>query len=225
MTASKHRPIQTASIFDRRGRWTRRTVAATTTSRPRLDAHQVKALPTDAEAFTVIVETGAGRRRITVRRTPTHNHGYRLDWLCPSCGRPARFLYGWPLACRRCAGLAYPSSQAHHDQAAQPAVTRKLAAIATRLGTTPDATFAPARPPGMHWRTYFDLLVQWWMLHELNEALLTHLLCGGLAGSWYEEMGIERQTVKQALTVAQQVREWRGVQRSRRWAKIKPDRL
>ena len=219
MTASKHRPIQGASIFDRRGRWPRRRVAPTTDSRPRLDAHQVKALPTDAASFTVMVETDAGRSRITVRRTPTFRGGFRLDWLCPSCGRPARYLYGWPLLCRRCAGLRYQSSQAHHEQASAPAVNRKLAQVSARLQTTPAARTSPTRPPGMWSRTYVDLLVQWWMLRELNDALLTRLMCGGLAWSMYEEMGIDRQTVKQALAVADQVREWRGVQRSRRWAK------
>ena len=215
-----------ASILDMRGRWPRRRVAPTTATVPRLDAHQVKALPTDAgNVATVIVETSAGRTRVTVRRTPTCRGGFRLDWHCPGCGRAARYLYGWPLLCRRCAGLRYQSSQAHHDQAAAPAVARKLAQVSARLRTSPDARTAPTRPARMYRTSYFRLLVEWWMLRELSESLLTRLICGGLTRSFYDEMGVDRQTVKQVLAVGDQVREWRSVQRSRRWAKIKPDRL
>ena len=216
----------TASILDQRGRWPRRRVAPTTATVPRLDAHQVKALPTDAgNVATVIVETSTGRTRVTVRRTPTCRGGYRLDWFCPQCGRAARYLYGWPLLCRRCAGLRYESSQAHHDMAAAPAVARKLAAVSARLRASPNARAAPPRPARMYRRVYFELLIEWHQLRELNEALLLRLLCGGLCGSFYDSMGVDRDEVRQVLAVADQVREWRSVQRSRRWAKIKPDYL
>ncbi len=215
-----------ASILDQRGRWPRRRVAPTTATVPRLDAHQVKALPPDAgNVATVIVETSTGRTRVTVRRISTHRGGYRLDWICPGCGRAARYLYGWPLLCRRCAGLAYSSSQAHHDQAAAPAVARKLARVSARLRTTPNASAAPTRPPRMYRTSYFRLLVEWWMLRELSESLLTRLMCGGLTRAMYDSMGLDRDEVRQVLAVGDQVREWRSVQRSRRWAKIKPDRL
>ena len=216
----------TASILDQRGRWPRRRVAPTTATVPRLDAHQVKALPTDAgNVATVIVETSTGRTRVTVRRTPTCRGGFRLDWLCPQCGRPARFLYGWPLLCRRCAGLRYQSSQAHHDQAAAPAVARKLAQVSARLRTSPNARAAPTRPPRMYRTSYFKLLIEWHQLRELSESLLTRLICGGLTRAMYDSMGLDRDEVRQVLAVGDQVREWRSVQRDRRWAKIKPDRL
>ena len=205
-----------ASILDMRGRWPRRRVAPTVNSQARLDAHQVKALPTDAgNVATVIVETSTGRTRVTVRRTPTHRGGFRLDWHCPGCGRAARYLYGWPLLCRRCAGLRYESSQAHHDMAAAPAVARKLAAVSARLRASPNARAAPPRPARMSRRVYFELLIEWHQLRELNEALLLRLLCGGLCGSFYDSLGVDRDEVRQVLAVADQVRRWRRLLRIR----------
>ena len=206
------------SIFDGRGRWDRRYAAPTTTSRPRLDAHQVKPLPPGAEAFTAIVQYGSQpSQRITIRRVATHNGGCRLDFWCPACGRPQRFLYAdfRGFRCRRCAGLRYPSSQMHHDRAAKPAVDRKLAAIAERLQTTPERTVPPARPPRMHRRTYRRLLMEWRQLKELDQALWLQRFYGGMGRAMYESIGLDRDRVRPALAVAHQVRRWR--EERRRW--------
>ena len=204
------------SIFDGRGRWDRRCAAPTTTSRPRLDAHQVKPLPPGVDAFTAIVQYGSQpSQRITIRRVATHNGGCRLDFWCPACGRPQRFLYAdfRGFRCRRCAGLRYPSSQAHHDRAAKPAVDRKLAAIAERLQTTPDSYATPARPPRMHRRTYRRLLMEWRQLKELADALWLQRFYGGLGRIMYESIGLDRDEVRPALAVANQVRRWRAERR------------
>ena len=206
-----------ASIFDRRGRWERRTVAPSITSHPRIDAHALPAsIRIRPEAFTVNVQdAGHPAQRITVRNVATHGGGYRLDWRCPVCGRPFRYLYrvNQTYQCRRCAGLAYPSSQAHHELAAQTTVDRALAVIAARLRTTPDARHTPTRPRRMYRRTYANLLIEWFLLRELSEALLMNRLCGGLTAGMYEQMGLERDEARQALAVVYQVKRWRWVQR------------
>ena len=204
------------SIFDGRGRWDRRYAAPTTTSRPRLDAHQVKPWPPAADAYTAIVQYGSQpRQRITIRRVATHNGGCRLDFWCPACSWPARFLYAdnRGFRCRSCAGLRYPSSQAHHDRAAAPAVGRKLAAIAERLKTTPERTVPPARPPRMHHRTYRRLLLEWRQLKELDNALWLQRFYGGLGRTMYESIGLDRDEVRPVLAVAHQVRRWRAERR------------
>lgn len=205
------------SIFDGRGRWDRRYAAPTTTSRPRLDAHQVPPPPADDDAYAVIVQYGSQpSQRILIRRVATHNGGHRRDWFCPACGRPQRFLYADKrgFRCRRCAGLRYPSSQAHHDRAAAPAVARKLAAIAERLHTTPDRSTPPARPPRMHRRTYRRLLIEWRQLKELDTALWLQRFYGGLGRAMYESIGLDRDEVRPALAVASQVRQWRRERRA-----------
>ncbi len=204
------------TIFDGRGRWDRRYAAATTTSRPRLDAHQVKA-PPGAAAFTVVVQYGSQpSQHIDVRNVATHNAGYRLDFWCPACGRPQRFLYAdhRGFRCRRCAGLRYPSSQMHHDRAAKPAVDRKLAAIAERLHTTPGAYGTPQRPPRMHHRTYRRLLMEWRQLKELDTALWLQRFYGGMGRMMYESIGLDKEMVRPALAVANQVRRWRAERRT-----------
>ena len=199
------------SIFDGRGRWDRRAAAPTTTSRVRLDAHQVKALPDQADTALLIVATDTSRVSIRISRVATHNGGYRLDWFCPNCGRLQRYLYRhrstW--LCRRCAGLRYPSSQLHHDQAAKPAVTRKLSTLAARLQTTPERTVPPARPPRMHRRTYQRLLGEWRELKQLDTALWLQRFYGGMGRMMYESIGLDRDQVRPALAVSGQVRRWR----------------
>lgn len=40
-----------------------------------------------------------------------HFGGSRWFACCPDCGRPTAALYGLPFACRRCKGLAYPTTR------------------------------------------------------------------------------------------------------------------
>ena len=198
------------SIFDGRGRWDRRDAAATVTMARRLDAHRLTR-PSKPLATLRLHIDGEPDRRIDVRTTPTHNGGYRLDWLCPRCGCGARYLYhtrtGW--LCRRCANLAYPSSQAHHDLAAWPMVRRKLAGLATRLHTSVDATRAPTRPARMHRRTYERLLDEWWQLRELDNGLWLTRFYLGLGRGMYESIGLNRDQVRPALRMTGAVRRWR----------------
>jgi hypothetical protein len=192
-------------------------VAPTVTSRTRLDAHQVKP-PPGVSAFTVIVQYGSQpSQHIDVRTMATCRGGYRLDFWCPQCGRAHRFLYDdhRGFRCRRCAGLRYPSSQMHHDQAAKPTVDRKLAAIAERLHTTVEARSytTPTRPAGMHRSTYERLLSEWRQLKDLDNALWLNRFYGPLGSAMYESIGLDRDEVRPALAVANQVRRWREERR------------
>lgn len=83
------------------------------------------------------------------------NYGGSRPWfLCPvvGCGRRVAILYGGGIfACRHCYGLNY---ETQHEQAWDRALSR-CQKIRAKLGGHPgDAYPFPAKPKGMHWRTY-----------------------------------------------------------------------
>lgn len=95
------------------------------------------------------------------------NYGGRRPWfICPQCGRRVGKLYagGVYFLCRHCHNLTYRSSQESGDQFAKAMrhvvrIRRKLGSYETRIDApTPD------KPKGMHWRTY------WRLVMELYEA-------------------------------------------------------
>jgi hypothetical protein len=79
--------------------------------------------------------------------------GGRRRWFqCKSCRRLCAVLYGGThYRCRKCWNLAY---QTQHEDAATRAIT-KAGKLRKRLGGSEctDDPF-PAKPKGMHWRTY-----------------------------------------------------------------------
>lgn len=84
--------------------------------------------------------------------TATRFGGSRQWFLCPACCRRCRILYGGTLfRCRRCNGLKYDTQ---YEPPFARAATRALK-IRERLGGKGgiDDPF-PAKPKGMHWRTY-----------------------------------------------------------------------
>ena len=90
----------------------------------------------------------------TIRFDRTHLHfgGQRHWFLCPKCQRRCRILFGGTrFYCRKCCGLKF---QSQAENAAQRAITRAHA-IRRRLGDydSLDDPF-PAKPKGMHWKTY-----------------------------------------------------------------------
>jgi hypothetical protein len=84
------------------------------------------------------------------------NYGGKRPWfLCPArgCGRRVAVLYGGGIfACRHCHRLAYQS------QREQP---HSRAMIRTTWGGSPSLGESfPAKPKGMHWRTYERLRLE-----------------------------------------------------------------
>jgi hypothetical protein len=105
-------------------------------------------------------ESTSVEQRVSTTWTACHFGGHRPWFICSghsggrSCGRRVAVLYqtgGW-FACRRCCGLAYMSQQ-------ESPIYRGLAMaqkIRKRLGGSSMDIFDmfPAKPKGMHWRTY-----------------------------------------------------------------------
>ena len=99
------------------------------------------------------------QQRVPIRLTACHLGGVRPWFVCPVyrngryCGRRAAILYcaGELFACRRCYGLAYESQQ----QTALHRGLEQARKIRMRLGGGVDLLEPfPARPKGMHRRTF-----------------------------------------------------------------------
>jgi len=84
--------------------------------------------------------------------TGTAYKGRRAWFQCPGCGRRCRILYGGSLfRCRRCHGLKFESQY----ESAYSRGTSRACALRRRLGHTGDLDEPfPAKPKGMHWKTY-----------------------------------------------------------------------
>ena len=106
-----------------------------------------------AVASTSIDHSEPQRCRIPLELTTCHYGGVRRWFLCPGCGRRCAKLHFHVslFRCRRCHGLSYMSQlTAQFDRP-------RLAAqkIRRSLGGSSDLTARfPAKPAGMHWRTY-----------------------------------------------------------------------
>jgi hypothetical protein len=100
------------------------------------------------------------RTIVPIDWTACHFGGQRPWFRCPAvgCGRRVRVLYGRHyFCCRFCHDLAYASTR---ERAAERAL-RRARSIRTRLGGTANLTEPfPAKPKGMHWRTYGRLRQQ-----------------------------------------------------------------
>lgn len=98
-------------------------------------------------------------QRVPIEWTPCHYGGSRPWFRCTgrsngvSCGRRVAKIYsaGKKFACRSCYALSY---QSQHDSRSERALS-KCQAIRMRLGGSPSLFDSfPAKPKGMHWRTY-----------------------------------------------------------------------
>ena len=89
---------------------------------------------------------------VSVEWTPCHFGGERVWWLCPQCGRRCLMLYGWGgrHACRICQRVGYATQLEKERDRIQTRANR----IRKRLGGEPGVENYPAKPKGMHWRTY-----------------------------------------------------------------------
>jgi hypothetical protein len=113
---------------------------------------------------------------VPIVTTPTNFGGVQHWFLCLSCRRRCRIIYGGSLfRCRRCCGARYESQYRH------PALTicDRRWAIRRRLeerGSSSALGFGlddglPLRPKGMHWRTYRRL-------KQLDDRLAGRWWCG-----------------------------------------------
>lgn len=102
-------------------------------------------------------------------RVPNYFGGSRTYWLCPRCGRRARYLYfkGKGFQCRECAKLNYRCQQRTKDATNHARDGLKLAR--DKLDWEPSFDFYPAifpyvtpdKPKGMHWATYDRYLTRY----------------------------------------------------------------
>jgi hypothetical protein len=133
-------------------------------------------------------ETGWVSEELCVRLdwTMCHYGGQRAWFLCPACGRRVAVLYGSAVfVCRHCRRLAYPSQRENAGDRAR----RRAQDIRVRLGGTANMLEPfPAKPKGMRWRTYRQLL----------EAY------NRLAGASFADMTRRLQAVKGMLATSHQ---------------------
>lgn len=110
-----------------------------------------------------------GVQTLELSRTPSGFGGSCAYWLCPRCGKRARYLYfkNRGFLCRRCAKLNYRCQQRTKDSANYAQDGLKLAR--ERLGWEPTFDFYPAifpyvvpdKPKGMHTATYHRYLARY----------------------------------------------------------------
>jgi len=126
--------------------------------RPASNTHAFSWAPA-LDAVALLQKKSCIQQRVPIRLTACHLGGVRPWFVCPVycdgryCGRRAAILYsaGELFACRRCYGLAYESQQ----QTARHRGLEQARKIRMGLGGGVDllAPF-PARPKGMHRRTF-----------------------------------------------------------------------
>jgi len=121
----------------------------------------------DREAVELL--RGQWLNTLELARIPSGFGGSRAFWLCPHCGRRARFLYFKKLGfvCRSCAKLNYQCQQRTRDSTNHAHDGLRLAR--EKLGWVPPFPVCPAdfshivppRPKGMHETTYYRYLVRY----------------------------------------------------------------
>lgn len=123
-----------------------------------------------------VVELSKGQWSTTLKltRTPSGFGGSCAFWLCPHCGRRARYLYFKDLGflCRKCAKLNYACQQRTRSCINHYWDGLKLAR--ERLGWVPPFDVCPAefphvtpdKPKGMHRRTYYRHLARYMRYQE-----------------------------------------------------------
>jgi hypothetical protein len=131
-------------------------------------------------SYRVEPEQGGVRLTYTVNKTEgfdylvsvtytTPNYGGRRPWwLCPTCYRRVRILYGGRMfACRQCTGVYYETQQ---SKALLVRIDNQLYRIRRRLaGDSKITEHLPIlKPKYMHWRTYSRLAMRYYHLQKLR---------------------------------------------------------
>ena len=110
------------------------------------------------------VDVFLGRNWYAVSLTWTScNYGSARPWFrCPRCSKRVAKLYWEPLlkmpACRQCYQLTYRSTRINEAKRLRQRsveLRRKLGASLDRISPINDV---PAKPKGMHWRTYWRVV-------------------------------------------------------------------
>ena len=111
----------------------------------------------DHVVLTDVTERGRPTTEmISLTRTPCHYGGTRAWFECPACSRRCARLYFLRsnFRCRTCHGLAYRSQLEARVERPRLIAHR----IRRSLGASPDLTVPfPAKPPKMHWATYYRI--------------------------------------------------------------------
>lgn len=106
---------------------------------------------------------------VRIEYTPLHFGGRgRPWWLCPTCGRRVRILYGGRVfACRQCTGVYYETQQ---NKALLVRIDNQLYRIRQRLAGDSKITehLPTLKPRYMHWRTYSQLAQRYYHLQKLR---------------------------------------------------------
>lgn len=117
-----------------------------------LNGHPRSSARVCADDDGLIVERHGQSAFVAFAYSAQHLGGRRRWFSCPCCDERAAVLYGWPLRCRRCAGLAYRSQR----QTRRDRRLRRAQQFRERLGGSANMLEPfPARPKGMHWATYW----------------------------------------------------------------------
>lgn len=183
-------------MFDGRGRWYRWDKKSTTDEYLDLDMTNFRkwadlenvctgslrwTFRSHESSITYIVQPSQGVRLVyqskgldydylvRVVTTAPNYGGKRYWWLCPSCSRRVRILYGGShFLCRKCKNLTYESCQQNRDYTYR--IQQRQRAIMKRLGKTGTVGLGnpfPDKPPYMHWKTYWKLFAEYRRLERL----------------------------------------------------------
>ena len=139
--------------------------------------------------FSYHVQCGGGawqpiEEPVALTWTPCHYGGQRPWFMCPGmgqewqCGRRVALLYGTGryFVCRHCADLSYESQR----EARPMRLLSKAQKIRRRLGGSASLMDPfPAKPKGMHWRTYDRLS---WLAHGAEITSLHAMLAATEGG-------------------------------------------
>lgn len=123
---------------------------------------------------TVELSRGQWSVELELTRTPSGFGGSCAYWVCPHCGKRARYLYfsSMGFVCRSCSRLNYRCQQRTKDSINHVRDGLKLAR--ERLGWVPPFEICPAefpyvtpdRPKGMHETTYHRYLARYMRYQE-----------------------------------------------------------
>lgn len=202
-------------LISRRGRWERKTKRRTVDAVMVLTAHRILApldvtrparcrvisahgtldldiVPSAAGVVLHYTVDGETIPAYLVRWAVTTPHygGTRYWWVCPQCGKVRARLYaGRRFLCRRCQGLAYPSTQ---TRSKLPVIEARMRALLRRLGADgPITDDPPARPDTMRKSTYTRLAYEYRRLARLRDVTPTADLLGRMTPvyhGWAREM-------------------------------------
>lgn len=116
--------------------------------------------------------------RVWLSRKAQHFGGERVYFTCPGCHRNCMVLYGGAyFRCRNCHGLAYASQNEDVIDRLRRRADKKRKRVG---GFTGEYWHFPAKPKGMHWRTYDRLFTEWEALEDEHEVMLARRI-GALA--------------------------------------------